>query len=128
MPSNWQSRYAAEKLGTGIEREPDAEGLLARGALGPLQLPGDLRRRRFLARHRLQLTDFGRSPRTPLLLPLSHNASLSRKPACIPYGCKRKAVCWMGITCENNCHIGDHGTHGNSVDRRYGSRVNKCFC
>src|ERR1700728_2173051 len=110
MPSNWQSRYDAEKLLTGIEREPVAEGLLTRGALGALQLPGDLRRRRFLARHRLQFTDFGRKPRTPLLLPLSHNASLSRKPACIPYGCKRKAVCWIGITCENNCHRSEEHT------------------
>jgi len=47
----------SEKLGTGVEREPDAESLLARRAFGSPQLLRDLRCPSFLARHRFQLTE-----------------------------------------------------------------------
>ena len=83
---------AVDLSGTGVERQPDAEGLLARCAFGSLQFLGNLRRRRFLSCHRLQLTNFSCSPGTPLLFPLRHNTSLSRKAACIPYGGERKAT------------------------------------
>ena len=47
----------SEKLGTGVEREPDAESLLTRRAFGSPQLLRDLRRPSFLARHCFQLTE-----------------------------------------------------------------------
>jgi hypothetical protein len=47
----------SEKSGTGVEREPDAESLLARGAFGSPQLLRNLGRSGLLARHRFQLTE-----------------------------------------------------------------------
>ncbi len=55
------------KSGTGVEGQPDAERLLPRRALGPLQLFGYFRRGGFLFRQRLQFTNFGRRPSAPLL-------------------------------------------------------------
>lgn len=70
--------------GTGIERQPDAEGLLAGSAFRAFQLLGDFRCRSLSARHRLQFTNFGRGPGPPLLCFLWHNSSSSRKTGCIP--------------------------------------------
>src|ERR1700722_7676289 len=95
-PSNLASKLAAESLGTGVERQPDAERLLTRCAFSPLQLLCNLRCGGFLLRHRLEFTNFDCSPCTPLLLRLRHKTSLSRKAACIPYGSERKANRWVG--------------------------------
>jgi hypothetical protein len=81
--------FLFESLGTGVERQPDAERLLARRTFGPLQLPCDLRGGGLLLRHRFEITNFGCSPRAPLLLHLRHKTSLSRKAACIPYGSEK---------------------------------------
>jgi hypothetical protein len=85
-----KTEIAFEKSGTRVEREPDAERLLPRRTFRPPQLLGNLARRRFLPRHRFQITDFSRSPTAPLFCSLSHKASLSTKIACIPYGSERK--------------------------------------
>jgi hypothetical protein len=56
-----------EKSGTGIERQPDAERFLTRGAFRPFQLLGNFRRGGLLFRQRLQFSNLGRRPGAPLL-------------------------------------------------------------
>jgi len=58
---------AEKKSGTGIEREPDAERLLARGAFRPFQLLGNFGRGGPLFGQRLQFSNLGRRPGAPLL-------------------------------------------------------------
>lgn len=93
-----------KKSGTGIERQPDAECLLARSALCSTQSLGNLRGGGFLFRQRLQFANLGGRPRAPLLCSLSHKSSLSMQANGVPYqGRSKLNRCGWGHEDRSNC-------------------------
>ena len=73
-----------KKSGSRIERQPHAESLLARRALGPPQPLGNLPGSGFLFCQRPQLANFGGCPRAPFLCSISHKSSLSIQANGVP--------------------------------------------